>query len=45
MIAFAAGFVLGVAAGHVFRDQISAGIARALTWIKARDWLRGNKED
>lgn len=40
MIAFAAGFVLGVAAGHFFRGQITVGIDKALTRIKEGSWWK-----
>lgn len=40
MLSFAIGFGLGVVAGHVFRVQISAGIDKALIWIRSHKWWR-----
>ncbi len=40
MMSFAVGFVLGVVAGHVFRDRISAGINGVYAKIKEGDWWK-----
>lgn len=40
MLSFAIGFGLGVVAGHVFSDRISAGINGVYAKIKEGDWWR-----